>query len=78
MWFLSSPTTCAHPPGVYGDRVARTPSIDRLARKALRFDRASAQYPVCNPSRTSMLTGMRPEHTGVLSNSVFSRNKKNC
>lgn len=55
--------------------MARTPNIDRLARKALRFDRAYAQYPVCNPSRTSMLTGMRPEQTGVLSNSVFFRDR---
>ena len=61
--------------GCYGNRTAKTPHLDRLARRGLRFDRAYAQYPVCNPSRTSFLTGLRCEQTRVVGNATMFRTK---
>lgn len=62
--------------GCYGREQFKTPNIDSLlARGATRFDRAYAQYPVCNPSRSSFLTGLRPRQTGVVSNTDRLRDK---
>ena len=52
-----------------------TPHIDRLAAKGLQFNAAYCQYPVCNTSRCSFLTGLRPDKHGIFSNKVALRKK---
>ncbi|MGZ5544733.1 MAG: sulfatase-like hydrolase/transferase, partial [Limisphaerales bacterium] len=61
--------------GCYGNTAVKTPNIDRLAQRGVCFERAYAQYPVCNPSRTSFLTGLRCEQTHVVGNQTMFRTK---
>jgi len=51
--------------GAYGDPLAITPHLDRLARSGVTFERAYCQQAVCSPSRISLLTGLRPDTTGI-------------
>jgi len=59
--------------GAYGDPLARTPNIDKLAARGVRFERAYCTYPLCGPSRNSMLTGLYPNSTGIHANSQIFR-----
>jgi iduronate 2-sulfatase len=59
--------------GCYGDPLAKTPNLDRLAARAARFERAYCTFPLCGPSRNSFLTGLYPNSTGILRNGEIFR-----
>ena len=59
----------------YGVEEVVSPNFDRLATKGMLCHNAYAQYPVCNPSRSSFLSGLRPGETGIVSNDVSFRTR---
>jgi len=56
--------------GAMGNRVVRTPHLDRLAGSGVRFNSAYCSNPVCTPSRASLLTGLYTHHHGAWTNTV--------
>jgi len=64
---LNTTLECFGVPGVH------TPNLDALASRALRFERAYSQSPLCNPSRASMMTGRRPHTLGIWNNDPHFR-----
>lgn len=59
--------------GCYGSDIAITPNFDRIASDGLLFTRAYCQQAICRPSRASLMTGRRPESTGLFHNYVALR-----
>lgn len=59
--------------GCYGDKQIQTPNIDKLAARGVKFERAYCAFPLCGPSRNSMLTGLYPNSTGIIANGQIFR-----
>jgi arylsulfatase A-like enzyme len=59
--------------GCYGFSQIKSPNIDALASQGLQFNRAYCQFALCNPSRSSLLTGLRPESIKVYDLETFVR-----
>ncbi len=64
--------------GCYGQKQILSPNIDRLAREGLRFDRAYCQQAICSPTRISLLSGLRPDSTGIYGNKTKIEDKLPC
>jgi len=56
-----------------GHPQARTPNIDRLAKEGVLFEQAYCAAPLCNPSRTAIMTGLNPSTTGIYCNEGWFR-----
>ena len=59
--------------GAYGHELVQSPNIDRLAASGVRYDRAYSQSPMCTPSRSSFLTGLYPDQTGIIAHGSHTR-----
>jgi len=59
--------------GCYGHPLVKSPNIDRLAERGVRFESAHCQYPLCGPSRASFMTGLYPDQTRIHRNAIYIR-----
>ncbi|MEO7652172.1 MAG: sulfatase [Bryobacteraceae bacterium] len=64
-----------HSFSAYGHPVVRTPNLDAIANRGVRFDRSYCQFPLCSPSRSSVMTGLSPDATGVYNLQTHFREK---
>ena len=61
LFIIADDLNCAI--GAYGDSIAKTPNLDRLAKNGVLFNNTHVQYPLCGPSRVSLMTGLYPDQT---------------
>ncbi len=61
--------------GCYGHYLAQTPHLDRLAADGLLFLNAYCNFPLCGPTRASMMTGLYPDQNTIKENSIFIRDR---
>ncbi len=61
--------------GCYGHPMVKTPNIDRLAARGVRFENTHCQYPLCGPSRASFMTGLYPDQTLIQRNAIHIRER---
>ncbi len=66
--FITVEDWSAEAVGCYGNPIVKTPNLDALAKKGVMFSSAYCQGAVSNPSRASLVTGLRPETIGVFGN----------
>ena len=61
LFIIADDLNCAI--GAYGDALVKTPNLDKLAKEGVLFGNAHVQYPLCGPSRVSLMTGLYPDQT---------------